>query len=143
VRSSSSAQARGSPNVQRVEARLFTQVGAADVPSEHAVSELVAQPLYETWQGRENCVARDAIDEIPSHRIARNALELRAQVRRLLGIRIVAGCARGLGKLSAVTVAFGDAQLFPQDRVRTPAIGRAWRMRPAQEHNFLVLRSVV
>jgi len=43
-------------------------------------------------------------------------------------MRIVARCARGLAKLSAATVAFGDAQLFPQDRVRTPAHERAWPM---------------
>ena len=136
-------QARGNAR----KARHIAQVGAAGVPAERpmtdAVTELMTRPVYETWQDRENCIARNAIDEIPSHRIVRNALELLAQVRRLLGIRVVTGCARGLIKLSAVTMAFGDAQLFPQDRVRTPATGRAWRMRRAWKSNFLFLRSLV
>jgi len=48
-------------------------------------------------------------------------------------MRIVAGYARGRTKLSAATVAFGDAQRFPQDRVRTPAHhDRVRRMRRAR-----------
>jgi len=54
-------------------------------------------------------------------------------------MRVVAGYARGLVEFSAAAMAFGDAQLFPQDRVRTPAIGRAWRMRRARGRNFFAL----
>jgi hypothetical protein len=59
--------------------------------------------VIETWQGRENRIARVSIDKIPSHRITRIGLDSIAQVRRLLGMRIVARCARGLAKLSAAT----------------------------------------
>src|SRR5262249_40869041 len=120
----------------------FPEIGATGFPSYQPVSRPVTQAVYETWQGRENRIARDATDQIPSHRITRNALESCPQVRRLLGIRVVSRCARGLSWLSAVTMAFRDAQLFPQDRVRTPAIGRVRRMRRARESNFFVLRSV-
>ena len=100
----------------------------------------VTQAVIEAWHDRENCIMRVSIDEIPSHRIARNALESRPQVRRLLGMRIVAGDAWGLAKHGVATMAFGDAQRFPQDRVRTPAHDRAWRMRRARMSNFFDLR---
>lgn len=104
------------------------------------MTRAMTQPVIEAWQARENRAAHAAIDEIPSHRITHIALDSIAQVRRLLGMRIVARCARGLAKLSAAAVAFGDAQRFPQDRVRTPAIDRVWRMRQARTSNFFVLR---
>jgi hypothetical protein len=100
----------------------------------------VAEAMIETWQAREKIIANAAIDQIPSLRIACNALESLAQVRRLLGMRIVAGCARGLARFSAATVAFGDAQPFPQDRVQTPDIGRSRRRRRVRESNFFALR---
>jgi hypothetical protein len=55
-------------------------------------------------------------------------------------MRIVAGCARGLAKLSAAMMAFGDAQRFPQDRVRMPAHDRAGPMGRAPTSDFFVLR---
>jgi hypothetical protein len=100
----------------------------------------VTQPVIEAWHGRENCIARVSIDEIPSHRITRIALDSYPQVRRLLGMRIVAEDAWGLAKHGVATMAFGDAQRFPQDRVRTPAHDRAWRMRQARTSNFFDLR---
>ena len=114
--------------------------GAAHLAPERLVTRAVTQPVIEAWQGRENCIARVSIVEIPSHRITRIGLDSLAQVRRLLGMRIVAGCAQELAKLSAATVAFGDAQRFPQDRVRTPAYDRAWPRGRARTSNFFVLR---
>ena len=116
------------------------QGGAAHLAPERPVTRAVTQPVIEAWQARVNCIARVSIDEIPSHRITRIGLDSIAQVRRLLGMRIVAGYAWGLAKLSAAAGAFGDAQRFPQDRVRTPAHDRAWRMRRVRESNFFVLR---
>jgi hypothetical protein len=136
VRPSSAAQENGSTSDHA--AARNAQIGAAHVAPERIVTRAVTQPVIEAWQGSENCIARVSIDEIPSHRITRIGLDSFAQVRRLLGMRIVARCARELAKLSAAAVAFGDAQRFPQDRVRTPAHDRAWRMRRAS--NFFVLR---
>ena len=100
----------------------------------------VTQPVIEAWHARENCIARVSVDQFPSHRITRIGLNSAAQVRRLLGMRIVARCARGLAKLSAATMAFGDAQLIPQDRVRTPAHDRAWPIGRGRTSNLFVLR---
>lgn len=104
------------------------------------MSRVVTEAVNEAWHARENCIARVQVVQFPSLRITRNALDSFSQVRRLLGMRIVAAYAWGLAKLCVATVAFGDAQLFPQDRVRMPAHGRAWRMRRADTSNFFVLR---
>ena len=124
----------------RVEARNVAQAGAADPAPRRAVTRATAGAMYDAWQGREKSIARVAIHQIPSHRIARIALESQTQVRRLLGIRIVAGWATGLMRPGGSTIAIGDAQLFPQDRVRTPAIGRARRTCRVRRSNFLALR---
>ena len=104
------------------------------------MTRVVTSPVYEAWQGRENCIARAAIKQIPSLRITHIALESLAQVRRLMGIRVAAKWARGLERPSDAAVAFGDAQLFPQDRVRVPAVRRAWQMCRARESNLFALR---
>jgi hypothetical protein len=139
VRSSPVAQARSDSSGQRAKARN-AESGAAHRAPEQPVTRAVTQPVIETWQARENYVAGVSIDQFPSHRITRIGLDSRAQVRRLLGMRIVARCTRGLAKLSVATMAFGDAQRFPQDRVRTPAHDRAWPMGRARTSNFFVLR---
>ena len=139
VRSPPVAEARSDASSGHA-AACNAQGGAAHLAPERPVTRAVTQPVIEAWQGRENRIARVSIDEIPSHRITRIGLDSIAQVRHLLGMRIVAGCARGLVKLSAATVAFGDAERFPQDRVRTPAHDRAWRLRRARTSNFFVLR---
>jgi hypothetical protein len=139
VRSPPVAQARSGSSGQRAKA-CNTESGAAHRAPERPVTRAVTQPVIEAWQARENCIARVSIDEIPSHRITRIGLDSLAQVRRLLGMRIVARCARELVKLSAATMAFGDARRFPQDRVRTPAHDGAWPMGRAQTSNFFVLR---
>jgi hypothetical protein len=60
-------------------------------------SNAVSEAMYKTWQAREISVAHVTTDEIPSHRIARIAIDSISQVRRLLGMRIVAGCGRDWG----------------------------------------------
>lgn len=139
VRSPPVAQARSGSSGRRAEA-CNAESGAAHLAPERPVTRAVTQPVIEAWQARENCSARVSVDQFPSHRITRIGLDSLAQVRRLLGMRIVARCARGLAKLSAATMAFGDAQRFPQDRVRTPAHDGAWPMGRAQTSNFFVLR---
>jgi len=139
VRSPPVAQARSGSSGQRAKA-CNTESGAAHRAPERPVTRAVTQPVIEAWQARENCIARVSIDEIPSHRITRIGLDSLAQVRRLLGMRIVARYARELVKLSAATMAFEDARRFPQDRVRTPAHDGAWPMGRAQTSNFFVLR---
>ncbi len=105
------------------------------------MSRAVTEAVYEAWHARENCIARVQVVQFPSLRIARIALDSFSLVRRLLGMRIVAGYAWGLAKLCVAAVAFGDAQRFPQDRVRTPAHhDRVRRMRRARTSNFFVLR---
>ena len=135
-----SSAARGNGKGSEHAAACNAQGGAAHIAPKRPVTRAVTQPVIEAWQARVNCIARVSIDEIPSHRITRIGLDSVAQVRRLLGMRIVAGYAWGLAKLSAAAVAFGDAQRFPQDRVRTPAHDRVWRMRQARTSNFFVLR---
>jgi hypothetical protein len=139
VRSPSVAQARSDSSGQHAKA-CNAESGAAHLAPERPVTRAVTQPVIEAWQARENCIARVLIDEIPSHRITRIGLDSSTQVRRLLGMRIVAGYAWGLAKLSAATVAFGDAQRFPQDRVRIPAHDRAWPIGRARTSNFFALR---
>jgi hypothetical protein len=139
VRSPPVAQARSDSSGQHAKA-CNAESGAAHRAPQRPMTRAVTQPVIETWQARENCVARASIDQFPSHRITRIGLDSLAQVRRLLGMRIVARCARGLAKLSAVAVAFGDAQRFPQDRVRAPAHDCAWPMGRARTSNFFVLR---
>ena len=104
------------------------------------MTPVVTRAVYESWQGRENCTVHAAKKQIPSLRITHIALESLAQVRRLMGIRVAAKWARGLERPSDAAVAFGDAQLFPQDRVRVPAISRAWQMCQARESNLVALR---
>ena len=135
-----SSAARGSGKGSEHAAACNAQGGAALIAPKRPVTRAVTQPVIEAWQARVNCIARVSIDEIPSHRITRIGLDSLAQVRRLLAMRIVAGYAWGLAKLSVAAMAFGDAQLFPQDRVRTPAHDRARRMRRARTSNFFVLR---
>ena len=139
MRPSSVAQARSDSSGQHA-AACNAEIGAAHLAPARAMTQAVTKAVIEAWQGRENCIARVSIDEIPSHRITRIALDSFAQVRRLLGMRIVVGYAWGLAKLSVAAVAFGDAKLFPQDRVRTPAHDCAWRMRRARTSNSFVLR---
>lgn len=139
VRSPAVAQARRDSSGQRA-AACNAESGAAHLAPGPPVTRAVTQPVIEAWQGRVNCIARVSIDEIPSHRITRIALDSFPQVRRLLGMRIVARCARGLAKLSAGAMAFGDAQLIPQDRVRTPAHDRAWPIGRGRTSNLFVLR---
>lgn len=144
MRPSSPAQARGDAAGAHQGSPIIAENGAASISSWRAVTRprtySVTQAVYEAWQGRENCIARAAMNQIPSHRIARMGLDSPAQVRRLLGIRVVAKWARGLKRLRDAAVAFGDAQLFPQDRVRVPAIRRAWQMCRARKSNLFVLR---
>ena len=99
MRPSSVAQARSDSSGHRAKA-CNAESGAAHRASERTVTRAVTQPVIEAWQGRENCIAHVSIDEIPSHRITRIALDLSTQVRRLLGMRIVAGYTRG-GRSSA------------------------------------------
>ena len=66
----------------------------------------VTQAVNEAWHTRENCIARVQVVQFPSLRIARIALDSLSQVRRLLGICIVAGCERGLAEFSAAAMAF-------------------------------------
>jgi hypothetical protein len=65
----------------------------------------VTQAAIPAWSLEKN-TAHAAFDKILSNRIAHNALESLAQVRRLLGICIVAGCERGLAEFSAAAMAF-------------------------------------
>jgi hypothetical protein len=111
MRPSSVAQARSDSSGQRAKA-CNAESGAAHRAPEQAVTRAVTQPVIETWQARENCVAGVSIDQFPSHRITRIGLDSRAQVRRLLGMRIVARCTRGLAKLSAAAMAFGTLSDF-------------------------------
>lgn len=138
--SSAAAQARSDSSGQHATA-CNAESGAAHLAPKRTVTPAVTQAVIEAWHGRENCIARVSIDEIKFHRITCIALDSLAQIRRLLGMRIVAGYAWGLTKLSAVTMAFGDAQRFPQDRVRTSALhDRVRRVRRARTSNFFVLR---
>jgi hypothetical protein len=120
--------------------------GATEVPSPAGMSAAmicaVTMPVYEACQGREKCIARCALVQNPSERIATFALQSIVQVRRLMGMRIVVGRTLGLRLMQfrGMTMAFGDAQHFPQDRVRTPEIARAWRMRRARLSNLFALR---
>lgn len=57
----------------------------------------VTVAMIPAWQVREKITLRAAFDKILSNRIARNALESLVQVRRLLGMCIVAGRVRGAG----------------------------------------------
>ena len=107
-----------------------------------AMRSAVTFAVYEAWQGYEKCIARCALVQNPSQRIAAFALQSIAQVRRLMGMRIVVGRTLEpmLMRFRGMTMAFGDAQHFPQDRVRTPEIARAWRMRRTRLSNLFALR---
>lgn len=100
--------------------------GAARASPQTKMTQAVTQQGHEAWQDRENSITHVATDQIPSLRIACIALESRSQVRRLLGIRIVAGLAHGLSRLSRAAVAFGDARLFRKTEFSMPvvALGR-------------------
>ena len=136
MRPSSPWKAQHGPGSQHAEAS-DTEIGAAVFPSSRAMRRAVTKAGSEAWQAREKFIARHVLVQIPYLRITRIAIGSFAQVRRLLGKRIVV---RQLSKLGAVTVVFGDAQRFPQDRVQTPAMGRSRRMRRVRESNAFVPR---
>ena len=120
--------------------------GATEVPSAPdvsvAMSIAVTMRVSEPCQGREKCIARCVLLQNPSHRIATFALQSIAQGRRLIGMRIVVGRTLGLvARFLGMAMAFGDAQHFPQDRVWTPEVARAWRIRRARLSNPFVLRN--
>jgi hypothetical protein len=97
----------------------------------------VTVAMIPAWQVREKITLRAAFDKILSNRIARNALESLVQVRRLLGMCIVAGRVRGLAGLSAAAMAFRGRLAISARPSSDTCRGSQLAQRRVRESSFL------